>query len=197
MLIRHASADTDGRLCGSFDVPLSPAGQRQLDALVGRPPRQGVPDALFTSTLRRAREVAAALGRAWGVEPQGAEWAREIHCGDVEGTPLQQLQRDVPEYWIRNEAQADETFAWPGGESYTEFRIRILDGLQATAAAHGGQRVAIVTHAGVISQVLGVIRNRAASQWSADRPDPLTATEFIWSNGEPSTVLTYNDPDWY
>jgi hypothetical protein len=57
--------------------------------------------------------------------------------------------------------------------------------------------VAIVTHAGVISQVLGVICNRAAPQSSADRPDPLTATEVIWSNGGPRTVLTYNAPDWY
>lgn len=197
VLIRHAATDTDGRLCGSFDVPLSPAGQLQLHALVGRLRRQVAPDALFTSTLRRAREVAAALGRAWALEPRAVAWAREIHCGDVEGIPLRQLQRQLPEYWTRNEAQADDSFAWPGGETYAEFRHRILDGLQAAAVAHGGQRVAVVTHAGVISQVLGVIRNRAASEWSADRPDPLTATEVNWTDGEPSTVLTYNERDWY
>ena len=197
VLIRHASTETDGRLCGSFDVPLSPVGQVQLEALVGRPPKQAAPVALGTSTLRRATEVAAALGRAWALEPQAAEWAREIHCGDVEGMPLQQLQRDFAELWRRNEAQADETFAWPGGESYGEFRARILDGLRATAAAHAGQRVAVVTHAGVISQALGVMRGRAASVWAADRPDPLTATEIFWSNGGPSAVLTVNDSEWY
>jgi hypothetical protein len=54
-----------------------------------------------------------------------------------------------------------------------------------------------VTHAGVISQVIGMIRNRAASVWAADRPDPLTATEISWENGAPGAVLTYNDRDWY
>ena len=195
-LIRHASTDTGGRLCGSWDVPLSPTGLRQLQALVHRLRAQAAPAALVTSTLRRAREVAAALGRVWELEPQPAEWAREIHCGDVEGIPLTQLQRDLPEYWNRNEAQTDETFAWPGGESYAQFRRRILDGLQVTAAAHSGQRVVIVTHAGVIAQVMGVISKRPASVWSADRPDPLTATEVIWNNDGPSTVLTYNAPDW-
>jgi broad specificity phosphatase PhoE len=197
VLIRHAATDTNGRLCGSFDVPLSPAGQVQLTALVEMAPKQAAPDRLVTSTLRRARQVAAALGRAWGLEPEGVDWAREIHCGDAEGRPFQQLQREFGGLWTRNEAQVDETFAWPGGESYEEFRARILDGLHATAAAHAGQRVAVVTHAGVISQVLGVIRGRAASVWAADRPDPLTATEIIWSNGGPSTVLRFNNPDWY
>jgi broad specificity phosphatase PhoE len=34
ILIRHAATDTDGRLCGSLDVPLSMEGRRQVRALV-------------------------------------------------------------------------------------------------------------------------------------------------------------------
>lgn len=117
-LIRDASSDTGGRLCGSSDVPLSPAGQGELQARVGRLRGQAAPDALSASTWRRASDVAAAPGQVWGLEPQPAEWAREIHCGAVEGAPLVQLQRDLPEYWTRSEAQTDESFGWPGGESY-------------------------------------------------------------------------------
>lgn len=197
LLIRHASTDTGGRLCGSFDVPLSPAGQVQVESLLRQPQRQGAPDALFTSTLRRARQVAEPLGGAWALQLQAAEWAREIDCGELEGMPLRQLQRQFPELWARHEAQADETFAWPGGETYAQFRARILAGLKATVEAHAGGRVAVVTHAGVISQILGVIRDRRASAWAADRPDPLTATEVTWNNGAPDTVLTYNNPTWY
>jgi broad specificity phosphatase PhoE len=197
VLIRHASTDPGGRLCGSFDVPLSPAGDMQLQELVARVPTQAAPDALFTSTLCRAHRVAAALGRAWGLTPQAAAWAREIHCGEVEGMPLDQLRRDCAELWRRNEAQDDETFAWPGGETYRQFRERILNGLRAVAGEHAGGRVAVVTHAGVVSQVLGIIRNRPASAWAADRPDPLTATEISWSGSGPSRLLAFNRPDWY
>jgi broad specificity phosphatase PhoE len=196
LLIRHAATDPRGRLCGSFDVPLSAVGRAELDMLVRRPTRPA-PDVLLTSTLRRARDVAAALGRAWMREPQPAEWAREIHCGEVEGMALEDIQRRLPELWARNDAQNDDTFAWPGGESYGDFRRRIMAGLRATAEAHHGGRVAIVTHAGVISQVLGVIRSRRAAAWKPDRPLPLTATAIAWHDGAPNAVLTYNDPDWY
>ncbi len=197
LLIRHASTDTHGRLCGSFDVPLSEAGRGQVETLVRGPVGRPVPDVLVSSTLRRARDVATALGHAWMLESHPAEWAREIHCGDVEGMPLDEVQRRFPDLWARNQAQNDDRFAWPGGESYAGFRTRIMEGLRATVDMHRRRRLAIVTHAGVISQVLGVIRRRPAAVWEPDRPQPLTATEIAWRNGAPTDVLNYNDPEWY
>jgi broad specificity phosphatase PhoE len=126
-----------------------------------------------------------------------AEWAREIHCGQVEGMPLEELERDFPELWARNQEQSDDGFAWPGGETYGAFRARVLAGLKATATVHPGGRVAVVTHAGVISQVLGVVRRRPACVWASDRPEPLTATEVACEDGMPVDVLTYNESDWY
>jgi broad specificity phosphatase PhoE len=197
LLIRHAETDAGGRLCGSFDIPLSAAGRAQLEELLRHTAARPAPVALFTSTLRRAREVGCALGRAWGLLPQPAEWAREIDCGEVDGMPISQIQRERPELWARNEAQLDDTFAWPGGETYARFRSRVLDGLARTAATHAGRRIAVVTHAGVVSQVLGAIRGRPASAWRPDRPRPLTATEIAWTNGAPEAVVSYDDPDWW
>jgi broad specificity phosphatase PhoE len=197
LLIRHASAEADGRLCGSFDVPLSRAGREQIAALIERGARRRAPDALLTSPLRRARDVATALGRAWAMQPRAAAWAREIHCGELEGLPLEQIRRELPDIWARNEAQADESFGWPGGESYAAFRARVLRGVRGTARAYPGRRVAVVTHAGVVSQLLGAVHGRRASAWAPDRPRPLTATEITWSNGRPDTVLAFDDPDWY
>jgi broad specificity phosphatase PhoE len=73
----------------------------------------------------------------------------------------------------------------------------VLDGLRATAAAHQGQRVAVVTHAGVVSQVLGVLRGRTASVWALDRPDPLTATEIIWHDDGLRGLVAFNVQNWY
>jgi broad specificity phosphatase PhoE len=196
VLIRHAATDTASRLCGSLNLPLSPAGRAELESLLQRPAQAEVPDALFTSTLTRCAEVACELGRVWGLEPQAADWAREIHCGDVEGMPLDELQRRFPDLWSRNEAQVEDTFAWPGGETYAQFRARVLAGLSGAAAAYPSGRVVVVTHAGVISQVLGVVKGRPACVWARDRPRPLTATEVAWTNGAPRAVLSFSDPDW-
>lgn len=195
-LIRHGRIDRGGRLCGSFDLPLSSRGRLELDARASQLDPREAPDALVTSTLRRASDVAAALGRAWAVEPNAAAWAREIHCGEVEGVPFDQLQREVPELWARNQAQRDDSFGWPGGETYAEFRARIMAGLTVLATRHPGGRIVVVTHAGVISQVLGVIRGRPAAVWEPDRPAPLTATDLTWVDNRPGEILSYNDPDW-
>jgi broad specificity phosphatase PhoE len=196
LLIRHASTDPGGRLCGWLDIGLSPAGHAELADLLRRVQGQPAPDALLTSTLRRASEVGAALGRAWNLAPQPADWAREIHCGELEGVRLEDIKRRFNDLWNRNEAQDDDTFAWPGGESYADFRSRIVRGLDAVAAAHPGGRVALVTHAGVISQIIGLSRGRPAAAWAPDRPGPLTATEIVWKNDAPATVLTFNEVAW-
>lgn len=197
VLIRHAAIDSGSRLCGSLDLPLSPTGRADVHALLRVPARSQVPDALFTSTLRRATEVACELGRVWGLDPRPAGWAREIHCGDLEGMPFEQLQREFADLWTRNQAQSDDTFAWPGGETYAHFRVRVLAGLEHAASRYPNGRVVVVTHAGVISQVVGVLKGRRACAWEPDRPRPLTATELSWDDGAPRTVLSFNDPDWY
>ena len=81
--------------------------------------------------------------------------------------------------------------------TYAQFRARVLAGLRATGIAHAGERVAVVTHAGVISQVLGAIKGRPACVWEADRPEPLSATDVACQDGVPIAVLTYNVADWY
>jgi broad specificity phosphatase PhoE len=197
VLIRHAAVDTQSRLCGSFDLPLSPAGRADLDALVGGPSRGEAPVALFTSTLKRATEVACGLGRVWGLEPEPAPWAREIDCGDAEGVLFEDLKKRLPEVWTRNQAQLDENFAWPGGETYAQFRARVMRGLDRAAARYPAGRVVVVTHAGVVSQILGVVKRRRACMWQPDRPRPLTASEVLWENGGPRAVLSFSDPDWY
>jgi broad specificity phosphatase PhoE len=195
LLIRHAASDPAGRLCGSFDLPLSADGRAAL-AVLGQRLRRQAPDALYTSTLRRARDVADTLGTGWRLQPQPAEWAREIHCGDVEGMRFDQIQQSYPDHWTRNEAEIDDGFAWPGGETYAAFRARILDGLRAAVAPYIGGRLAVVTHAGVISQVLGVIRGRPPAAWTPDRPHPLAATEITWQDEGPGRLLRFDDRDW-
>lgn len=111
MLIRHAATDTGGRLCGSLDLPLSLDGRRQVQALIIRRAIRAAPDALFSSPLIRARGVAVVLAQRWLLELHMANWAREIHCGFLEGKPLARIRRECADVWHHIEAQNDDTFA--------------------------------------------------------------------------------------
>ena len=199
LLIRHAHVDTGappGRLCGWFDPPLSPRGQAQVEALPDRPGIHDRPEALYTSTLTRARDVAAALGRIWRLPVQPLDKVREIGCGRFDGMRIDDIKRDYPDIWARNRAQLEDDFTWPGGESYREFRTRVVTTLSDLAGCHTGQRVAVVTHAGVIAQVLGTLEGRAAAVWERDRPAPLTLTEVAWNDGAPASVLRFGVREW-
>jgi broad specificity phosphatase PhoE len=85
ILIRHAATDTYARLCGSLDVPLSMEGDGRCAH--SSPSMRPAPDALFSSPLIRAREVAGVFAEHWLLELHTANWAREIHCGLLEGIP--------------------------------------------------------------------------------------------------------------
>src|SRR5574338_1559107 len=190
LLIRHAHIDTGpapGRLCGALDLPLSQTGREEVRELALNGSRESA-NALYTSPLIRARDVATALGALWRIEPIVENGVSEIDCGRFEGMPIDALQKQYPELWAANLAQRDEDFAWPGGESYREFRSRVLRGVERIASAHQGAQVAIVTHAGVITQILGALRGRSPAAWEPDRPEPLTATEVTWVNGGPAAL---------
>ena len=194
VLIRHAHVDTGtppGCLCGWLDLPLSAEGERQLVALRARTLVRERPAALYTSTLRRSLAVAAALSEIWSLPWHALDELREINCGELEGERIDVLTREQPALIARNHAQLDDDFTWPGGESYRQLRKRTLLTLSQIAAQHPAQRIVIVTHAGVIAQVIGVLKGRRPAEWQPDRPAPLSATEVTWANGAPHALLSF------
>jgi 2,3-bisphosphoglycerate-dependent phosphoglycerate mutase len=195
-LIRHAEADIGNppRLCGTFDVPLTPRAHRQLARVTAA--TLGRPDALYTSPLRRARQTAEAWGQRWQLVPAVVDDLREIHCGALEGELILRIQAEHPFVWATNLAQQDEGFRWPGGESYAEFRGRVLEAFRRIAGSHRDGTVAVVTHAGVITQVLGAIRGRTAAIWDRDRVKPLSITTITWNDAGPEGIVGINNEAW-
>ena len=180
------------RLTGWLDAPLSALGWAQAERLCARLAGGPRPDALYASPLRRARDTAEVLATALGLSPRLLGSLREIDCGRLDGLPLAQVKRRHPELWRRNLAQQSDAFRWPGGESYREFRARALRAVGRIARQHRGGRVVIVTHAGVITQVLGALHRVPAARWSAFVVGNASITEVRWS-GSTGTLLRADD----
>jgi broad specificity phosphatase PhoE len=89
-------------------------------------------------------------------------------------------------------AQTDNDFRWPGGETYAQFRQRVLRAVQRIARTHAGGRVLIVTHAAVISQILGYLTDEPAARWEAFRPECATLTEVGW-RGSTGVLVHFGD----
>jgi broad specificity phosphatase PhoE len=187
VLIRHghtaSNGGADALLSGLTDVPLSPHGREEVRCLE-RSLRGTAPfDAIYSSPLRRAWHTAVVLEAA-GLGPLRLCAAlREIDCGTLDGMPLQVLKRRFPGLWAANLRQDDEAFRWPGGESYREFRCRSLRTVRRLALRHRGSRIAIVTHAGVINQIIGSMMGISPARWEPLRPANAALSQIEWMRG--------------
>jgi alpha-ribazole phosphatase/probable phosphoglycerate mutase len=188
VLVRHAAtAAGAARMSGRSDTPLSDGGRRQVARLAARIAAGPPFDAIYTSPLSRAVETARALGAA---RPCAA--LQEIDCGVVDGAPVDEVRSRHGELWAANLAQDDEDFRWPGGESYRELRRRCVAAIARLAARHRGGRVAVVTHAGVISQVIGAIHGRSAAAWEPFRPGNASLTVVDWGD-DGGALVSFDD----
>ncbi len=154
IVIRHGETDWNRqhRFQGQIDVPLNAIGQTQAERLAERLAREPI-DVLLASDLQRARSTAETLARrrdqALQIEPL---W-REQAFGVLEGLDVPTIQhahRPLWDRYVRHEAD----YALPGGgESTRSFYDRVMQALQAALAAHAGQRIAVVTHGGVLDML--------------------------------------------
>jgi len=200
LLIRHAHVDTGkhGQLmCGWLDLPLSPMGERQLQCFHDRSLDEFKPEAVYTSSLLRARVTAKALASKWSLPVTNDPELREISCGALEGMSVAEVQRRYPELWAENALQSNSEFAWPNGETYRNFRRRIFQALSGIAKRHSNARIPVVTHTGVISQVVGAMKGLLPAVWEQHRPGPFTATEVIWRGESPVELISFNLSDWW
>ena len=179
-------------MSGWHDVSLSATGRHEIALLARRLERERSIAAIYSSTLRRAADTAAAIASAIRLPITYLPELREINCGEVDGHEIEQVKREYPLLWEENLRQDDSDFRWPRGESYREFRIRCLTGIRMIAADHAGSQVVAVTHAGVISQIIGYVQGMSPARWEACRPATASVSVLEWQD-QSATVLSFND----
>jgi len=148
-LARHAltGSHTDGRLLGATDPPLSDIGERQAAALGGTLRRRN-PERCLCSPLQRASRTAELAGLPTEIEPD----LREVDFGQWEGMTFAEIAAADPE-GAERWATFDLDFAFPGGDRLDDFLSRVSD-LAGRLAADPAQRIAVVTHGGVIRAMI-------------------------------------------
>jgi broad specificity phosphatase PhoE len=184
-LIRHGHTAANGspggmRMSGWTDTALSDEGELEAARLARALRHDRGFTAIYTSPLQRARRTAEPICDALRIPVRVDPGLREIFCGQVDGRSVEDVRTHHPDAWARNAQESDEDFSWPGGETYRAFRARCLRSIRRIAARHPGERVLVVTHAGVISQLAGWIRGIGCARWSALRPGNASISTIRW-----------------
>lgn len=145
-LARHGETEHNRtlRFQGHLPVGLNELGRRQAAELARAARAHGV-RSLWTSPLARARETAELVGAAIGLEPRVDERLTEADAGDWTGRPFAEVRADDPDGFAALFG-GDPTFAFPGGESFTQQAQRILAAL-ADIAADPDKPALVVCHA--------------------------------------------------
>ena len=149
-VIRHGQSEANlgDYYAGWLPVHLSDKGRRQAEE-AGTLLAGIRMDRVFCSDLQRARETAAILFPKREAEPTDA--LREIGVGKIEGLPIRECEERWPEEYAQAEAEQD--FAFFGGESGEEMRRRI-HGFLGEMEKVNAEHVAIVGHEGTVRETL-------------------------------------------
>ncbi|MGQ5638230.1 MULTISPECIES: histidine phosphatase family protein [unclassified Streptomyces] len=151
LLVRHGETPSNiGHLLDTA-VPgpaLTPLGEAQAAALPKALAGEDI-EALYASTLLRARLTAAPLAAERGLEVRVRAGIREVSAGDLEMLPGESAEGRVYMRTIFAWAAGDTAARIPGGESGEEALAR-YDAVTAEAAASGARTVAMVSHGAAI-----------------------------------------------
>lgn len=159
-LVRHGrtEANRSGLLLGRIDAELDPLGRAQAAAVAEH---VGSADRIVCSPLARTRATAA----AWGAPVDVDERWIELDYGELDGTPLREVDADLWRRW-----RSDVTFAPPGGESLASLGARVRDACDDLAEAARDGHVVVVTHVSPI---------KAAVAWAMGVGDEVSWRMFV------------------
>lgn len=184
LLIRHGLPmhvqNPDGR---PADPPLSETGRAQAERMAEWLAGHRI-DRLYSSPLRRARETAEPLARAFGLEVELHDGVAEYDRDHASYVPMERLKEvDYPRWQAIMRGEAIDDF--------DTFAGRVIEALESIVAANPGRRVAVTCHGGVINV------------WSAHvigfsprfffNPDYTSINRFVCARSGERTVRTLNE----
>ena len=150
-VIRHTAPDIAKGVCyGYSDIPLLPSFEEETQAILSY-----VPDdvqVIYTSPLSRCKRLAHVLAQAKHTTIIEDVRLKELNFGNWEMQRWDDIDSALLMKWMSNY----EEECCPNGESYRQLVNRVDDFLN-TISQTGYQKIAIVTHGGVIKAMHALI----------------------------------------
>ena len=189
-LRRHGRQSS--KLC-NVNVDLCEEGFRQA-ALVGERLFPANIQAVYSSDLLRAVQTAQAANLYWNVEHVISPELREISFGEMEGKSDSEIARLYSEFQAR-QAAMEEDIPYPGGECAADV-IRRAEPVFCEMTKSGYERIAVVTHGGVIRAMTAHYLGIPLKRWRilGKSLENCSITELSWDEKAGRfTVERFND----
>jgi broad specificity phosphatase PhoE len=183
------------------DVPLSPTGEAQADALgawlAGLPADQQPTTVLsspFTRAASTAQRAVAAGGRPLTIRYD--ERLRERDFGAFDGMTGEGIRDEYPDEARRRDLLGKFYYRPPGGESWADVALRVRSLLATEALRHDGERLLCVSHQAVIMVFRYVLEELSEAQLlDIDRHEQVantSVTRYELSDGGAFRLVDFN-----
>jgi probable phosphoglycerate mutase len=154
-IIRHAHKEK-----GDFynprlrhrDQPISQKGREESRKLWSYLCDKNI-SAIYVSSYQRTAQTIEFVARQLGIAPIIDERLNEIDNGLLDNMSEQEVQERYPDFWQLYQARTAD-FRFPGGETGAEACRRIAGFLEEKRQAHGTENIAVVSHEGLIRQLM-------------------------------------------
>jgi broad specificity phosphatase PhoE len=158
-LIRHGESlwNLEKKAQGHLDSPLTELGIKQSRQLAEYLKDKNI-SKIYSSDLNRALDTARIISSILNIPLEKSKDLREINLGIWEGRKGEEIKREDEELynsWFSNPSKTKI----PKGESIESFQKRIVPALYRIINKHRGEKVAIVSHGGVIITFIAFILN--------------------------------------
>jgi broad specificity phosphatase PhoE len=185
LLIRHALPERRENTDGPADPGLTTEGRRQAEHMANYLAAESV-DAVYTSPLRRARETAAPLCAAIGVDPVVVDDLAEFDRHATEYIPLEELKAvGDPRFF--------ELIAGVDHDDLEGFVERVVVSIEQIVADHGGENVAVVCHGGVINTYVATVLGLPAQPPGFFYPNYTSIHRVAASRSGVRSLVTLNE----
>ncbi|MBV8031441.1 MAG: histidine phosphatase family protein [Betaproteobacteria bacterium] len=152
-IVRHGETawNAEGRVQGQLDIPLSPSGLAQAQAVARALAGESF-HAIYSSDLVRVRQTAEPTALAMKKEILLDNALRERHYGEFQGITYAEAKERFPEDYARFKAK-DLAFDFRTGESLRAFNDRCLACFNLLLRNHSGKSLLVFAHGGVLDML--------------------------------------------
>ena len=168
---RHGQTDwnSENRVCGSTNRPLTDLGKEQAKALAENMKDKGI-DVIIASPMMRAMQTAGAVSLSTGIPVMMDDRLREHDYGTFEG-----IDRSKDEYWQQKYQFAAK---FPQGESVLQLAQRVYNLLDDVKKAYPDKTVLLVCHGGVSRMIKTYFEDMTNDEFFHYSPENAFVAEY-------------------
>lgn len=192
-LLRHGQTDAsrERRFSGGLEAELSTIGREMAEAFAAAYAHTPW-HAIYSSPQRRARDTAAPLAAATGMEVQVLDGLREVTYGAWEGL----LEDEVRERWPAEYgwwAADPATRSTPGGETGLQVAARALAAIERIRSGHDGGPVLVVSHKSTLRLIVCALLGIDLRRFRERVAQPVASVTQFQIDGAHALLLRLGD----